>query len=87
MNQVRPFGVETNEVGTVFPVVSALTVINTKQIGIGAVYTLAQRHAYFGNSNPASGADGEEVGALTVMLATLQGGVALDIAMDATAHE
>jgi hypothetical protein len=87
IDQVRPFGVEPDEMRAILAVIAADAVLDAEQVGICAIRTFSKRNADLGYSNAARLADGEEILAFDIVRATIKSSIALAESVYAAAHE
>ena len=86
-DQVRPLGAQPDEVRAVLATVPADASVDTKEVRVGAVGTLAERDADFGHRYPAFRADHEQVLADPVVITAGEGRVVFEETVDAATHE
>ena len=87
VDEVDPFGVETDKMSAIFTAVSPHAGIDAEKIGIGAIDALPQRHANFWHRDVAGTADREKILAEDVVFTVLQMIVVFEEAENPAAHE
>ena len=87
IDEMHPFHLQTHEMAAEFAIFFALAGFHTKQIGIRAVGTFAERHANLWDCKATGTADCEEVFARLIVLAARQVFVLLKKSEYPAAHE
>jgi hypothetical protein len=87
MDQNETLGVQADEMGAVFSMVSADATIYAEEVRIRTVDALSKRDTYLGHREMAGVTDGEKVLAQKIVRATFERRVIFYVAINPAAHE